>query len=169
MNNEQKNTYVRKQITDTLLKLLKSRSLDAISISEITDTAKVGRVSFYRNYKDKADILVQESQRLLSQWGDLFARKDDKEYQMDFLDMFNFFQRNKDFYLTLYNANQKELILEAYLSQARVSESTSNLEAYLKSFWAYGVYGWIIEWIGRGMQESGEDIYRQFKAMNPQA
>ncbi len=167
MNNEQKNTYVRKQITETLLVLMETRNIGDISISEITARAKVGRVSFYRNYKDKEDILRQESQRLLSRWGDLFSKKNEEEYQMDFLDMFNFFQANREFYLLLYKSNQTDLILESYLTQARIAESASNLEAYMKSFWAYGVYGWIIEWIGRGMKESGEEIKSLFKAMNP--
>ncbi|WP_428829623.1 TetR-like C-terminal domain-containing protein [Paenibacillus riograndensis] len=30
------------------------------------------------------------------------------------------------------------------------------MTAYVTSFIAYGTYGWIEEWIGRGMQESAE-------------
>jgi hypothetical protein len=37
-----------------------------------------------------------------------------------------------------------------------------NLEAYMKSFWAYGIYGWLIEWIKRGMQESGKELSTLF-------
>ena len=48
-NNEQKNTYVKKQITLALLELLKEKPLVDISISELTQKAQIGRVSFYRN------------------------------------------------------------------------------------------------------------------------
>ena len=44
MNNEQKNTYVKKQITAALLALLKEKPLSAISISELTSKAAIGRV-----------------------------------------------------------------------------------------------------------------------------
>ena len=37
-----------------------------------------------------------------------------------------------------------------------------NLEAYMKSFWAYGIYGWMLEWIKRGMQESGKELTALF-------
>ena len=37
-----------------------------------------------------------------------------------------------------------------------------NLEAYMKSFWAYGIYGWLLEWIKRGMQESGKELETLF-------
>lgn len=33
-----------------------------------------------------------------------------------------------------------------------------NLSAYVVSFIAYGTYGWIEEWISRGMQESAETM-----------
>ena len=33
-----------------------------------------------------------------------------------------------------------------------------NREAYEKAFWAYDIYGWLLEWMGRGMVESADDI-----------
>ena len=56
-NNEQKNTYVKKQITLALLELLKEKPLVDISISELTQKAQIGRVSFYRTYQTQEDIL----------------------------------------------------------------------------------------------------------------
>lgn len=50
MDNAEKNSYVKKQITNAILILLKEKELKDISISEITSTAQVSRISFYRNY-----------------------------------------------------------------------------------------------------------------------
>ena len=72
MNNEQKNTYVKKQILIALLDLLKEKSLTDISVSELTSRAEIGRVSFYRNYQNKEDILKEESDRLIKEWGRLY-------------------------------------------------------------------------------------------------
>lgn len=57
MNNQDKNTYVKQQITTTLLELLKEKELSDINIGEITKKAQVSRNSFYRNYADKEDII----------------------------------------------------------------------------------------------------------------
>ena len=65
MNNEQKNTYDKKQILTALLDLLKEKPLSDISVSELTSKAEIGRVSFYRNYQNKEDILKEESDRLI--------------------------------------------------------------------------------------------------------
>lgn len=45
----------------------------------------------------------------------------------------------------------------------------SNPEAYAIAFVSYGIYGWIEEWLARGMQESAEEIYMllQAQAINP--
>jgi len=163
MNNEQKNTYVKKQITKALLKLLETKNINDISISELTSTAKIGRVSFYRNYQSKEDVLQQESDRLLSEWGNLFASLPSDKYNSFFLSLFDFFQSNKDFFIALYQADLSHIIMNTIVATAEILPQTSNLQAYLKSFWAYGVYGWIIEWLKRGMPESSEELLQLFQ------
>lgn len=164
MNNEQKNTYVKEQITKTLLLLLETKNIDDISISELTSAAEIGRVSFYRNYKNKEDILLQEADRLLAQWGGIFqAMPSNEEYNSFFLSLFDFFQNNKSFFTTLYQSGLSHIIMDTIVATADILPQTPNLDAYLKSFWAYGVYGWIIEWIKRGMQESSQELLQLFK------
>ena len=163
MNNEQKNTYVKEQITKTLLLLLETKNINDISISELTNTAEIGRVSFYRNYKSKEDVLRQEADRLLMQWGNLFQSMPSNEYNSFFLSLFDFFQCNKQFFTTLYHSGLSYIIMDTIVATAEISSQTQNLEAYLKSFWAYGVYGWIIEWIKRGMQESSQELLQLFQ------
>lgn len=62
MNNEEKNTYMKIQMIAALLDLMKKKPAFEIFISELTERAKIGRVSFYRNYHSKEDILKQESE-----------------------------------------------------------------------------------------------------------
>lgn len=164
MNNEQKNTYVKEQITKALLLLLETKNIDDISISELTSAAEIGRVSFYRNYKNKEDILRQEADRLLAQWGSIFqAMPSNEEYNSFFLSLFDFFQNNKSFFTTLYQSGLSHIIMDTIVATADILPQTPNLDAYLKSFWAYSVYGWIIEWIKRGMQESSQELLQLFK------
>lgn len=167
MNNEEKNTFVRIQITEALITLLKEKNIAEISISELTQKAQVGRVSFYRNYDSKEDVLMQESQRLLKGWGDLFSEKPSEEYNSFFLSLFDFFKEHEDFYSTLYHAGMSQIIMNTIVATADIAKCNSNLEAYLKSFWAYGVYGWIAEWIKRGMIESGQELFELFQKSNP--
>lgn len=143
--------------------MLESKNINDISISELTSTAEIGRVSFYRNYRSKEDVLQQEADRLLAEWGNLFVSLPSDEYNSFFLSLFDFFQNNKDFFTALYQADLSYIIMNTIVATAEISPQTSNLQAYLKSFWAYGVYGWIIEWLKRGMQESSQELLSLFK------
>lgn len=162
MNNEQKNTYVKKQITAALLALLKEKSLSDISVSELTSRAKIGRVSFYRNYQSKEDILKEESDRLIKEWGKLFESNPESAPETLFPSLFDFYRDHRNFYTTLYNAGMSYIMMETIISTIQITPEMMNLEAYMKSFWAYGIYGWMLEWIKRGMPESGKELSALF-------
>ena len=68
VDNVEKNSYVKKQITNALLRLLKEKELKDISISEITATAQVSRISFYRNYEDKDSVIKEYMYLTLNEW-----------------------------------------------------------------------------------------------------
>ena len=158
MNNEQKNTYVKKQITATLIDLLKKKSLSEISISELTDKAGIGRVSFYRNYQSKEDILKEESNRLIKEWGKLYESNPESAPETLFPSLFDFYRDHREFYTTLYNAGMSSIMMETIVGTIQITPDMNNLEAYIKSFWAYGICGWLLEWIKRGMPESGKEL-----------
>lgn len=162
MNNEQKNSYVKTQITGALIELLSEKAMEEISVSELTEKAQVGRVSFYRNYKTKEDILREESNRLIQEWGRLYEANPESSPETLFPSLFDFYREHKGFYTILYQAGMTAIMQETILNTIQITSEMSNLEAYMKSFWAYGIYGWMIEWIKRGMPESGDELSRLF-------
>ena len=50
------------------------------------------------------------------------------------------------------------IMMETIIDTIRITPDMPNLEAYMKSFWAYGIYGWLQEWIKRGMEEDGKKL-----------
>ena len=69
-----------------------------------------------------------------------------------------YIKQNKKFYTLLYKQNMSGVILETIKDKVGLIPSLSNREAYEKAFFSYGLYGWICEWIKRGMKESAEGI-----------
>lgn len=58
MDMERKNNkIVAESITLALIQLMEKKDFNDISITELTKRAGVGRVSFYRNFEDKTDVL----------------------------------------------------------------------------------------------------------------
>ena len=168
MNNEQKNTWVKRQITAALLDLLREKKLADISVSELTEMAGVGRVSFYRNYQTKEDILREESDRLIQEWGKLYEANPESAPETLFPSLFDFYREHRDFYTTLYEAGMSTIMMDTIISTIQITSEMNNLEAYMKSFWAYGIYGWMLEWIKRRMQESGSELIGLFQLARKQ-
>ena len=52
-----KTTKTQKKFEETLLKLMKSKKFETITVNDITELADVNRSTFYRHYLDKYDLL----------------------------------------------------------------------------------------------------------------
>ena len=160
MNNQEKNTYVRGQILAALLKMTREQPFADISISALVSTAQVGRASFYRNFTDKEDVLRQENDRLTARWKEAFeSEKHDKPNAL-FVSLLDFYKEHSGFYLALYRAGLSDMVLQTLLEQSEITPEMPNALAYLKSSIAYMLYGWIVEWMKRGMPESGTELAR---------
>ena len=95
MDNDERNQYVKVAMTKALLELLNTKNLKDIKISEITEKAQVGRVSFYRNYKDKEDILKQYLDKIIKEW----KLQDQMPFELIMKTLFEHLVAYKDFYI----------------------------------------------------------------------
>ena len=163
MNNQEKNTYVRSQILAALLKMMQKQPFADISISALVSTAQVGRASFYRNFTDKEDVLRQENGRLTVQWKQEYESTEHAVPNELLISLLNFYKVHSDFYLALYQAGLVDMVLQTLLEHSEITPEMPNALAYLKSSIAYMLYGWIVEWMKRGMPESGTELARMFE------
>ncbi len=165
MNNREKNSYVRGQILRALLELLDEKDLGSVSVSELTERAGVGRASFYRNFESKEDVLRRESRRLTQEWRQRWESRGGELGES----LLNFYKERSGFYLALYRAGLFHIVLDDYLESLEIGPGTPNAEAYLKSALAYMTYGWVVEWVRRGMPESGTELARMIREARPEA
>ena len=160
MNNQEKNSYVKKQILSALLDMMDGQEFDSITVSALTERAGVGRASFYRNFTRKEDVLGQEADRLTQEWREEWRWREPAAPNAFLISLLDFYKRHSEFYLRLCPAGLSEIILGTILKNAEITPELPNAAAYLQSAMAYMVYGWVIEWIRRGMQESGTELAR---------
>ena len=158
MNNQDKNTYVKQQITTTLLELLKEKELSDINIGEITKKAQVSRNSFYRNYADKEDIIKKYLYLLLSEWDNEWKQKNSDSNAALFGHLFMHLKQHGDMMMLIQKRGLFHLFKENYLTLWGPSETMDNMTAYTIVFVASGILGWIDEWLKRGMCESAETM-----------
>jgi len=115
MNNEKINILVKDSITQALLKLLKTKNLDNITITEITNKAGVGRVSFYRNFDSKEDILKKYTDYLTDQFVSIQSFKYEPSRFKEYIIMlFQHLDKNKEYCTLLYHNNLLYLIKDTF-------------------------------------------------------
>lgn len=164
MNNQEKQTFAKTSLTNALLKLLKDKSLQEITISELSRESQISRVSFYRNYPNMKAILEEHICQLLHKWdmeNQLAFETDLKENGRNDLQLASLFGHlidHKEFYQLLFERNLLQLMIPHLKIVLIPSEKSDNFAAYLEAFSLYGIYGWIQEWIKRGMTESAEEL-----------
>ena len=164
MNNQEKNTYVREHLLKALLKRMEQTGLSGISVSELAQRAGVGRASFYRNFTSIEDILVQEERRLFEAWKENDKKRTDPSRDAFVESLLNFYKSNQTFYLSLYRVGLSAIVRETILSAIPIEPADPNPVAYVKSSIAYMIYGWVDEWMKRGMQESGTELVRMMRS-----
>ena len=168
MNNQEKNVYVRTQILKTLLLMMKEQPFDSIVISTLVKRAEVGRASFYRNYTDLTDVLKQESDRLTSEWNKQYDSQPHAAPNEILITLLDFYKEHSEFFLALYDAGLHQIVMDTIVGRVQITPETPNALAYLQSSLAYMVYGWVHEWIKRGMQESGTELAAMIEATQKQ-
>lgn len=141
----------KEYITEAILQLLNKKKYDDITITDIAEKAGVTRITFYRNFESKDDIIKQYIQNIFSQykWSD----KLDTTYQI-----FDFFYKNKKTIDLLYKSNLQFFLVDNILINFNYKKDDPNIIAYSKVMVAYLVFGLCDEWYKRGMVESPEEI-----------
>ncbi len=164
MSNEGRNLYVVQHITAAILDLMQEQDLSDLTISQICEQAGVGRASFYRNFSSKEDVLRQEANRLTAAWKAEYEAQDHAAFNEVLISLLDFYKLHTPFFLSLYKAGLSQIVLDTILAQSDITPELPNPVAYLKSSVAYMLYGWVVEWFKRGMQESGTELAQMIAA-----
>ena len=157
------NRQVKDKITEALFALLKEKPLDEISVTEITEKAKVARVSFYRNYDSKEDVLctlVEDVLELFRSQIDPDAGEGFYSYENVLLS-FRFFYQWRDYFVDMYRSNFAALLLE---SMNQFHESVvgtmpmNSIDRYQLYLYIGALFDVATVWLQNGAQESQEEM-----------
>ena len=158
MNKKQEtNAFVKECITTALLQLMNEKTLSQISVTELVERAGVARVSFYRNFSSKENVIEQHLINLIKKWGKTFEEAGDPSVFSKTL--IEHFFAHKDFYLLLYKQNLSFMIYENIRGACLLDLAENNFEKYTKSMFAGAIFGWLDEWARQGMIETPDEIF----------
>lgn len=154
----QKEKYVDKYIMNALFTLMKKKKYEDISITDITNKAGVGRVSFYRNFNTKEDIIRTWIYNVTEE----FLTNSNISYEKDtledyFIKLFTHLEKFKIETILIYKANLFHLLKDEF--DNRLTTIYKNKYTDYKSYFiAGGIFNVYYYWLKNGCVETPNEI-----------
>ena len=177
----------------SLLELIKEKDYDEISIEEITERANVGRTTFYKHYKDKEDLLMEEfsatmyeraqalSEIPFSVWVPISEEDLQKNMALQpLLLVFEHIHNNSELYNLLLNSTNSSKIIERIRNvstDAIVKFAEAKMETdpipllsevpieFFAAFFSGALISVVGWWIKEDMRHSPEEVTNMFRSL----
>lgn len=163
MNNKN-NKFIKECIVKSLVSLMKEKEFKDISITEITKKAGVSRMTYYRNYNFKEDILNDYMTTLIENYKKKREENKDNPYLL-ILNAFEFFKNNKDFVIALEKSNLSNVIQNKINDYMVIfyPKALTNIESRYKLYILSGaLYNTCKMWLINGLKEDSKLLAKAF-------
>ena len=155
MKEEKLNSFIEDCITKALYQLIDKKPFDKITITEIVEKAGVSRISFYRHFDSKLDILNKKLNQMTDEFiNDYYKDINNQNVEENLLNLFNIIYKYKDLGTALYKSNSQYLIQQQF--HKVIDERISKFNIYKRSFYAGGIYNSMLLWISTGYKQKPE-------------
>ncbi|EAE8345840.1 TetR/AcrR family transcriptional regulator [Listeria monocytogenes] len=163
MEENRQRVLSKKWIIEALLDLLKTKSYGAITITEITKRAGVARLTFYRNFENKDQILLARSNYLFEEYfNELQKAEGIIDINNALLQCFNYWKRDAQVMEILIKNNLIHLLDQPfYCFLEKIIEeipSLNNLNEIQKTFIIGGLTHTMLHWISTKSQVSPSQV-----------
>ena len=167
----------KKAINKAFLKLMKTKDISKITVSELTELADIGRGTFYLYYKDVYDLLEHTEAEVLSEIGDMFDQALLSDSAPDFLSFMEqtmeYIYENHDVFDILLSSKGSVLFLEnlrfyfkkkEFLERKRNHQSIeTEYDQNEVTFIVSGVVAVIQEWVRNGMKHPPKEMAKMIE------
>ena len=173
MSHANKALFTKQAMYHAIKKLITTKSINKITIKDITDTCGLNRQTFYYHFKDIYDLLewsFQEEFRFI----DSYLQKPEYTWEEIFAGSVKYISQNKyicqcivcglardQLILSLHNSIYeivRKIILRS-LPQNQIPEKYLDFTA---RFYTYALSNYLFDWVKNGMLETPEEVIDNF-------
>ena len=147
-------------IITALLELMSIKPYDKISITDIAKRAGVVRITYYRHFDTKEDILIkyfENSKKNFESFITFLPKNEDEHYELLFR-AFSSFKENKELFKMLSKAKLEYLYLEFLNSNFENLYKALKTKVYDGYFIAGALYNVSMQWLKNDCQGSVKSI-----------
>ncbi|MDO4538846.1 MAG: TetR/AcrR family transcriptional regulator, partial [Coriobacteriales bacterium] len=148
-------------IEQALVELMGEQAYASITVKQICARAHVSRVSYYRSFSSKEDVVRRHLSRRMRQILPAGSQElHDDEVRSQLERSLAAIQRNADFFSLLRQAGLMYLLYEFFLREGSsyIRRFQPGAVPYQDTYYTGGTLLVILEWIGRGMPETPEQL-----------
>lgn len=150
--------FLKECISDALYELLSKKELSKITIEDITKTAGVGRVTYFRHFSSKEEALQFKISRLWNKYCDMHNITTRNRFDINNATaFFDFNYEIKDYFKILYQAGLETIVFNVF-RDILIPKDIHSKNWYREKFYSYGLYGLLDGWIQKDFLETPEQM-----------
>ncbi|MGN0341789.1 MAG: TetR/AcrR family transcriptional regulator [Roseburia sp.] len=152
-------------IAQAMLAMMEHTPIDEIRIKDLIRKAGVSRMSYYRYFSGKTDVLKFYLDYVLEEYFESIDGKDGSVFQSyeHVLDALQFFYRYREVFLCLQRAGMSGIVLDAlnrYTERQNGFVHGDTERAYSLYYYAGAIFNVYMQWISKGAKESPQKLAR---------
>ena len=151
--------YVVAAYGEALIQLMKSKSIEKITVDELCETGGIGRATYFRNFKSKDEIL---SAYFIMKWREYEKKHRLKEHSLNDIyrvrRYFGFCYSMRSINDLIFRQGHHGAILSAYETIVTDSDTDSAADNYESYYMAYGLFGILMKWAKGGYKETPQEL-----------
>ena len=169
---QKKNTMTKECIFTALLILMEQKTYEEITITEIAKRAGVSRMSYYRLYRSKDDILIQHFNEIFAELlNEIKNTEGISKYQFSLL-IFQQAKENERLLKAVLRAKLYEMVLKCFIQYCsylveKIFGQDQGLDPVTADYLIYEEAGrfslLLLRWVERGMKESPEKMAKMME------
>ena len=159
-----KKNEIDTKITNALLALIEEKEYKDISITDIVNKAGLSRVTYYRHFNGKEEIIIKYFEMTKNRFVEQSRVKDletERNYEVIILSLFLFFKANIKANKCLRKAGLDAELLN-FLSTEFLENLPIKLDKYVALFVAGALFNVLINWLDNDCKDSIEEVSRPF-------
>lgn len=150
-----------------LLDIMKTQSIEDITIKNLADYAQVGRKTFYRHYEKKEDVFRDYLKLMIDDYINTLPQNEEPSIYIRTFYAFIWWRQHN----ALYDLIDKDLLFEIFLEESNhlidgyrnkymkaLNVDSSSLETYSLLYNLAGFCYILTKWLKHGMKESPEEM-----------
>lgn len=154
-----KESLTETYLIQALIELIEKKPFDKITITDIAEKAGVSRITFYRHFNSKTDIIDKKNKSITEECiKKTLIENDAKSIEEYIFYVFNVLFKNKKYLKVLYK-ERLDMMITLDLDKALYKYGTHN--TYRRIFYTGGFFNILLEWIKNDFKDDPKEMVKE--------